>query len=165
MLLKTMLAAALALAPFAAMAAQPYIDIEQRLTAKQLREVGLTPEQLAKLNRMLREQAVTTAETAGPDDQFEQGRAGQGRFGQGARSLIGLDDGPIKSRLTGPVTGWQPGTVFVLENGQQWKVLKGSMKLRKPLQSPEIQVIPGLAGRWFLQVHEDFPKARVYRID
>jgi hypothetical protein len=61
--------------------------------------------------------------------------------------------------------GWEPGTVFALENGQQWKVLKGSMKLRAPVQAPEIVLVPGIAGRWFLQVDEDLPKARVYRID
>jgi hypothetical protein len=61
------------------------------------------------------------------------------------------------------VEGWAPGTVFELENGQLWKVLKG--ELRKALQSPEIVVVPGIAGRWFLQVDEDMPKARVYRID
>ncbi len=53
----------------------------------------------------------------------------------------------------------------MLENGQTWKVLKGSMKLRKPLQAPEILLVPGIAGRWFLQVDEDLPKARVYRVD
>ena len=62
------------------------------------------------------------------------------------------------------MSGWEPGTVFELENGQQWKVLKGSMQLRKPMQAPEIVVVPGIAGRWFLQVDEDLPKARVYRI-
>jgi hypothetical protein len=55
--------------------------------------------------------------------------------------------------------------VFELENGQQWKVLKGNLQLRKTLQAPEIVVVPGVAGRWFLQVDEDLPKARVYRID
>ena len=55
--------------------------------------------------------------------------------------------------------------MFELENDQQWKVLKGAMKLRKPFDAPEIVVVPGIAGRWFLQVHEDLPKARVYRID
>ena len=54
--------------------------------------------------------------------------------------------------------------MFVLENGHHWKVLKGGMT-RKPLQSPEIVVVPGFAGRWFLQVDADLPKARVYRID
>ena len=62
-------------------------------------------------------------------------------------------------------TGWEPGTVFVLDNGQRWRVLKGRAELREPLQSPEILVVSGLAGRYFLQVHEDLPKARVYRID
>ena len=56
-------------------------------------------------------------------------------------------------------------TIFELENGQRWKVLKGNMKLRKPMLSPDIIVVPGIAGRWFLQVDEDLPKARVYRID
>lgn len=63
------------------------------------------------------------------------------------------------------VSGWEPGTVFELGNGQQWKELKGSMKLPKALQSPEIEVVPGFAGRWFLHVDEDLPGARVYRID
>ncbi len=38
------------------------------------------------------------------------------------------------------------------------------MKLRKTLQAPQIEVIPGIAGRWFLQVDEDLPKARVFRL-
>lgn len=33
------------------------------------------------------------------------------------------------------------------------------------MQDPEIVVVPGIAGRWFLQVDEDLPKTRVYRID
>ncbi|ATE74700.1 hypothetical protein CNO08_16345 [Lysobacter capsici] len=78
---------------------------------------------------------------------------------------MGLNDEPIKSRLKHDVSGWEPGTVFELENGQQWKVLKGSMKLKKPMVTPEIVVVPGVAGRWFMQVDEDMPKARVYRID
>lgn len=81
------------------------------------------------------------------------------------RAYIRLDDKPIRSRVKGAVDGWGPGTVLVLENGQQWKVLKGAMKLRKPLQAPDIVVVPGIAGRWFPQVDEDMPKARVYRID
>ncbi|MBP6596658.1 MAG: hypothetical protein KA187_05475 [Arenimonas sp.] len=67
--------------------------------------------------------------------------------------------------MKGRVSGWAPGTEFALENGQVWKVLKGSRTLDEPVESPEILVVPGLAGRWFLQVHEDLPKARVYRID
>lgn len=152
------LVVALLFAPFAAMAQQGYVDIEQRLTAEQRRATGLdtlSPAQLELLNQLLREKSAKAVVAEESPGQQEQPR----------RSYIGLDDKPISSRLKGSVSGWEPGTVFELDNGQQWKVLKGSMKLRKPLQAPEIIVIPGVAGRWFLQVDEDMPKARVYRID
>ena len=147
--------------PLAALAQSSYVDIEQRLSAEQLHETGLdtlSPAQLQALNRLLREQSAQTPTAAVP-------AADAGDTQRGQRSYIGLDDSPIHSRLKGSVAGWEPGTVFELENGQQWKVLKGGMKLRKPLDAPEIVVVPGIAGRWFLQVDEDMPKARVYRID
>jgi len=154
------LPAALALSAMApAWAQSNHIDVEKRLTPDEMREAGLdtlTPAQLAALNRLLREKIAPVAKTvATPESPAD--KAG--------RSYIGLEDKPIHSRARGPVSGWEPGTVFSLENGQQWKVLKGAMKLRKPLQAPEIVVVPGFAGRWFLQVDEDMPKARVYRID
>jgi hypothetical protein len=151
---------ALGLAATASAQAPPaHLDIEQRLSAEEMHEAGLdtlSPAQLAALNRLLREKAGPPVRAASPvtDPAPAAGR-----------SYIGLDDKPIRSRLKGDVAGWEPGTVFVLENGQQWKVLKGHMKLRAPMRSPEIVVVPGIAGRWFLQVDEDLPKARVYRLD
>lgn len=143
-----------------AVAQRGYIAIEQRLSAEQLREIGLTPAQLELLNRYLRdaEQAAPAVETA----RYENP---QGESKQDPARFIGLDAERIASKVVGTVDGWEPGTVFALANGQQWKVLKGSMKLRKPLENPEIVLVPGVAGRWFLQVDEDMPKARVYRID
>lgn len=136
----------------------PLVDIEQRLTPEQMHATGLdtlSHAQLQRLNELLRDEGLQTkAVQGGPSDKDPR-----------HQSYIGLDAEPIKSRLKGSVTGWAPGSVFELENGQQWKVLKGSMKLRKPMQAPEVMVIPGFAGRWFLQVDEDLPKARVYRID
>jgi hypothetical protein len=159
---------ALLLAPFSVLAQSGYVDIEQRLSAQQLSEVGLSPAQLQLLNRMLREAsekdpAPAVAATSAGASVSASAAADPGK--RSAVQYIGLDDQPIKSRLKGDVAGWEPGTVFELDNGQQWKVLKGSMKLRKPLVAPEILVVPGVAGRWFLQVDEDMPKARVYRID
>ncbi|KQY49673.1 hypothetical protein [Lysobacter sp. Root494] len=141
-----------------ALAQSSQADVEQRFTPAEMHEAGLdtlSPAQLAALNRLLRENAVRTSSSASARPMGEQAD----------RFYIGLDDKPIHSRVAGTVEGWDPGTVFVLENGQRWKVLKGAMKLRKPLQAPEIVVVPGIAGRWFLQVDEDMPKARVYRID
>jgi hypothetical protein len=137
--------------------AQGGIDIEQRLTPEQMHATGLdtlSPAQLTRLNQVLREDAgrpVVVGQS--PGDNAE-------------RSIfsVGLDDKPIHSRLRGDVQAWEPGTVFELDNGEQWKVLKGRMTLHKTLHAPEIQVVPGLAGRWFLQVDEDLPKPRVYRI-
>lgn len=150
-------------------AAEPaYRAIEQRLSAEQMKATGLdtlTAEQLALLNRLLAETTPQTMpqETVGRPsaNAADAGREDPAR----SDSLIGFNDEPIRSRLAGTVAGWEPGTVFVLANGQQWKVLKGQMRLSKPLQDPEVVVVPGVAGRWFLQVHEDAPKARVYRID
>ena len=68
-------------------------------------------------------------------------------------------------RLKVSVSAWEPGTVFELENGQRWKVLKGHVKLRKTLQASEILMIPGISVRWFLQAEEDMPSSRVDRID
>lgn len=146
---------ALCCAPLLAFA-QHATNIEQRLTQAQMHATGLdtlTPAQLAQLNLVLRDNAMPerTPSSGGADEQHPVFQTG-------------LDDKPIRSKVRGDVSGWEPGTVFDLENGQQWKVLKGRMTLNKPLQSPEIQLVPGVSGRWFLQVDEDTPKPRVYRI-
>jgi hypothetical protein len=161
-------------APFT-LAARDYVDIEDQLTPEQRRDTGLdmmTAQQLELLNRLLREKAAVGAEalsTTAPvrDAAADTDAAAAARRGDEPPRAVAmdLDIRTIRSRLRGPVAGWEPGTEFRLENGQTWKVLKGAMKLRRTLESPEILVVPGLAGRWFLQVHEDYPKARVYRID
>lgn len=153
-----MMALPLALLAAGAQAQRGYVDIEQRLTPEQLREVGLRPEQLARLNALLRQ---AEPQAAAPAVGMQPGPATQAAA---EAMFIGLDDRPVNSRVRGDVASWAPGTVFELENGQQWKVLKGSMTLRKALPSPQVAVVPGVAGRWFLQVDEDLPKARVYRI-
>lgn len=162
MLGRLIFCAILALAiPASALAQVPAISIEQRLSAAEMHETGLdtlTPAQLAALNRLLRENPATPGPAQTPSSAPVAEAAGHHYY-------MGLDDNPIHSRVKGNVDGWEPDTVFELENGQRWKVLKGSMRLRAPLQSPEIVVVPGIAGRWFLQVDEDLPKARVYRID
>lgn len=144
---------------FSAAAQAPYVPLEQRLSAAQLAEVGLSPAQLQALNRVLR--------------QAQDGRPGVARAAAApvpagvpapAAMHLGLEEGPVSARLVGEVAGWAPGTVFTLDNGQQWQVMKGQMTLRAPLQAPQIEVIPGIAGRWFLQVDEDLPKARVFRL-
>jgi hypothetical protein len=156
----------LALPACLAEARQDAQKIEQRLTPEQLRETGLdtlTPAQLARLNELLG--APAPAKASAPQASPQAAPATPVLQPGVDKPLFGFTDAPIKSRLKGTVTGWQEGTVFELENGQQWKVLKGRMTLPKPMQNPEIRVVPGIVGRWFLEVHEDYPKARVYLIN
>jgi hypothetical protein len=156
--MKIPFALALLLAAGLAAAGDTYVPIEQRLTPEQRHATGidtLTPAQLAELNAVLKGDREAVAASVAKE---QQARNAGG-------SLAGFNDEPIRSRLKGSVAAWQPGTVFELENGQRWTVLKGEMKLRRPMQAPEVLVVPGLAGRWFLQVDEDLPKARVYRTD
>jgi hypothetical protein len=124
----------------------------------------LSAGQLAALNDVLRgeQEAITVQEEARAEAEVKSRPRPEAPHGG---TLAGFNDEPIRSRLVGSVGSWEPGTEFKLENGQTWKVLKGRLKLRKPMQSPEILVVPGLMGRWFLQVDEDLPKARVYRVD
>ncbi len=155
-----LLSALLVASSFAATSQDRFVPVEQRLNAAQLAEVGLSPAQLQALNRVLRE-----AESAAPAAVAAQPAAPvPANVPAPAAMHLGLEEGPVTARVVGDVAGWEPGTVFTLDNGQQWQVMKGQMKLRKTLQAPQIEVIPGIAGRWFLQVDEDLPKARVFRL-
>jgi hypothetical protein len=77
-----LLAACLSIAVLApASAHDGYIDIEKRLTAEQLRATGLdglSPDQLALLNRLLREDAQRAAQSQRTD---ERTRGSGGWFG------------------------------------------------------------------------------------
>lgn len=167
--------------------AQPaYVPLEQRLSPEQLKATGLdtlSPAQLAALNTLLREDALQTAVaplsptaqasaalpemTAAPAAAQAPMAAPQKPVAPppADKPLLGFNDKPMVSRLKGTLTGWDEGTVFELENGQQWKVLKGKMKLPKPMVDPPVKLVPGIVGRWFLQVSEDYPMARVYLIN
>ncbi|WP_176693163.1 hypothetical protein [Arenimonas terrae] len=159
------------LATFARADDRAWVDLEQRLSAEQRAATGLdtlTPEQLALLNRLLREQATALVEAARSEAKAEARAEGQAAGTQrdpDPSRFIGLADEPITARVQGEITGWKEGDEFRLDNGQVWKVLKGHFRLREAMVSPQVVVMPGVAGRWFLQVHEDLPKARVYRID
>ncbi len=154
-----------------ATAGEAWTDIEQRLTSEQRHATGLdtlTPAQLQLLNQLLRDeqQKVVAAEVREATAAVSKSMTDPGAGGSNNGALlIGLSEGPIRTRLKGTVARWEPGTEFELDNGQRWKVLKGSATLRKSLDAPEVVLVPGIAGRWFLQIEEDMPKARVYRVD
>ena len=158
----------LCVAAFAAIAAKSWVDIEKRLSAEQLHATGLdtlSADQLALLNRLLRDDAVEAEAAVRAEVAANPAPAKADRVEPDRSRLLGFNDEPIVARLVGTVSGWEPGTEFELANGQRWKVLKGRYTLPKPLDAPEVRIVPGAAGRWFFRVDEDTPGARVYRID
>jgi len=146
---------------FAASAAAQQAPIERRMSAEEFKAAGLdklSATELASLNAWLgRAQGAIEAPQAAQTPESSAPAANPPAF-------AGASDQPVHGRVKGSVQEWGPGTVFELENGQQWRVIKGKGRLREAVQSPEIEVAPGLMGRWFLQVDEDLPRARVERI-
>lgn len=154
--------ALLVLLSIAPAAAAQQVPLEQRMSAEEFKAAGLdklSASELANLNAWLdREPGATANASQALVPATETAAA------PAPSAFAGASDQPVRSRLKGSVQTWGPGTVFELENGQRWRVMKGAGKLDEALQSPEIEVAPGLMGRWFLQVDEDMPRARVERI-
>lgn len=145
------------IAPGASGAERPYVPVEQRFTAEQLKATGLdtlSAQQLQALNQLLShdQNAVIT-------EAVKQQR----------RERVGLadpvDSEPVTSKLKGEFRGWSSGTVLELENGQRWRVIEGSLFLGKSLPAPKVTIRPGMTGSWYLEAEGQTPKAKVKRLD
>jgi hypothetical protein len=153
------LAFLLLLLPMSALAGD-YVKLEDRLTAEQriaTGVAGLSAAQLELLNSIL--SGVEQEQQRKSRDQREQAAERE------ATLLETLDGRPIQAVAKGTFASWEPGTLVELDNGQRWKVLKGYGKLRAPRTDLPVRIVPGMAGRWFMEFDENLPKARVFRID
>lgn len=146
-----------------------YVPLRERLSVEELGAIGLSDAQVDQLDAALRaseardrKQAEAQAAVA-PAPRVNAQSAAPAQ--PAAQPKVGLEDEEIVAHAQGRITGWAPGTVFTLDNGQRWQVMKGSATLRTPLDSPRVRVVPGFSGRWFLQVTEAMPMARVFLVD
>lgn len=140
--------------------AQNYVPVQDRLTSEQREATGiagLSDAQLKLLNEILSGQESKR--------QAEVVREREVRAEREATLLETLDGRPVSAVLKGTFAKWEPGTVVELDTGQRWKVMKGYGKLRAPKSDFPVKIVPGVAGRWFMEFDETLPKARVYRID
>ena len=146
---------------FCTVAQSSSLPLEKRFTAQQMQATGLntlSSAQLLLLNQLLQEQTTQAIAVA-----VEQNSA----LINTSATLVPmpiLSNEPFKSRIIGSVAAWQTGTVFSLENGQQWQVNKGSAKLFDTLKDPAVHVKISLVGKWYFEFNEDLPKAMVTRI-
>ena len=139
-------------------------NLQQRLTAEQMHATGLdtlSAEQLALLNQLLQEQTTQAIAVAVEHNTTEV----KASTPVAPMAVPVLSNEPFKSKVLGNFAAWQTGTVFTLENGQQWQVNKGNAKLPKALNDPNVYVGISLVGKWYFQFDDEYlPKAMVTRI-
>jgi len=147
---------------------QPFSSLEERMTGREFTESGLhklNPEELAALNRWIRERSV--AQYEGPSESEIETRS-EGAARSRAAEVTSIDNMPreqFKSRLVGEFTGWSGNTVFRLDNGMVWKQNKSDSFRTKRIESPMVSIRPGLLGSWWLSVEGFNSSTRVERIE
>jgi hypothetical protein len=148
------LAAAVASSP---LQAQEFSSLEERMSAREFKDAGLdklSAEELANLNRWLRERAAPSAPAAAPTASVD--RTGLPAIREEADKVV--------SRLMGSFRGWSGNTTFQLENGQVWRQTDGSVFGGVNLESPQVTIDKGLFGAWYLHVEGYNSRAKVKRI-
>ncbi len=152
-------------------ASQPFSTLEERMTGQEFRETGLhklSDEELAALNRWIRQRSLTleeyrgetTTDRAAParDDATEDTTADRRGFEEAS------ERSPINSRIVGSFTGWRGNTVFELENGMVWRQAENDTFAVREMENPEVEIRPGLFGTWRLSVEGYSSAVRVERV-
>lgn len=151
------LAVLFAVSAGASAAERHYVPVEQRFSAEQMQATGLSslsPAQLTLLNELLSQDQTKAVAEAERKIQAER---------NDPFSKVTAD--PIHSTIKGEFRGFSGGNVIVLDNGQRWRVIDGSLFIGKPVTSPKVTIKPGMMGAWYLEVDGQIPKAKVKRVD
>jgi hypothetical protein len=78
--------------------------------------------------------------------------------------LLARDSGSIESRILGKFKGWRrKGEIFNLENGQVWRQAEAG-EFYISTEDPEVMIIRGLFGAYYLQVDGYSTRVRVTRV-
>jgi hypothetical protein len=140
-------------------AAAGFSSLEERMSEQEFRAAGLdklSPEELAALNEWLRTRAGALGTGAGGDDVGF--RRGGGLLGDNG------DAEPIGTYIVGTFTGWSPGTILELSNGQAWEILDDRGFSVGAIENPAVTIKPAMLGSWLLQVDGYNRTARVRRV-
>jgi hypothetical protein len=135
----------------------------------------LTPEQRAKLDQLVEQyrggalaaaearaqaaekgqaQALAAAEKAKADAhraQAEAAKAKAGGFFTHAKAILlpgtKIEYASIEAHIAGRIRGWDQNTVFLLDNGQRWRVADYSNYYNGPaVENPRVTIEPHLGG-------------------
>lgn len=101
----------------------------------------LSAEELARLDGLVRE--------------FQRGNVAKPQPVAGAGAVVRVAPGTVvevsegESAIAGDFDGWHGRTIFLLENGQQWRVANGGSYYSPKLVRPKVKISPaGLGGYW-----------------
>ncbi|MBC7990156.1 MAG: hypothetical protein H7Y19_11315 [Luteimonas sp.] len=145
-----------------AQAEPPYVAIEQRLSAEQLKATGLeqlNAEQLALLNKLLKEDQQVQVQAVRSEVE-QASKSGGGVFDRDERE-------PIVSRIVGEFSGWSASTSFRLENGQTWRVTNTPdyyVPKSKAKAGLAVSISPVMLGGWLLRVEGHSVPAKVTQV-
>ncbi len=139
-------------------AERPYVPVEQRLSADELRETGLntlSATQLALLNRLLSEER--DADLRAADAKRTQDEAG--RIPKRTAAQV------VTATVPGTARGWAQGQTLLLDNGQRWRVLDSGVNFPRPVENLKVTIAPGFLGAWYLRIDDGTPPIKVQRVD
>ncbi len=128
----------------AAEKAEDFPGVRKALTPEQFAAAGmakLSPEERQKLDDYLRgyftgatqrvvEKAVEKAKVAAVDEAVKERKVRPPEL--------------IQSRIAGTVSGWKSGKIFVLENGQHWKISESGDRYFPGVTDPEVFIVRDL---------------------
>ena len=147
------------------------------MTGQEFRETGLhklSDEELAALNRWIRQRSLTLEEYRGetpsaPAPEPEEAPQPQDRGAADETDRRGFEEAserrsPIRSRIVGNFTGWRGNTEFELENGMVWRQAENDTFAIREVENPEVEIRPGLFGTWRLSVEGYSSAVRVERV-
>lgn len=168
---KSLLWLSLVLATGPLFAQERFSTVEERMTGKEFTEAGLdklSDEELAALNRWLRDHSVATLENAAAREVAgtAQTAATAVPAGTDVRGFEGAatDKNTIVSRLIGEFDGWDGETIFELENGMVWKQDETDRFFTRNMVNPEVTIKAGLFNSWRLSVEGYNKSVKVERI-
>lgn len=152
-------------------------EFSQSLPAADFAAAGLSklsPAELARLDALVKAYKPGVAEardlvTAPPRGGIREAAAPAGTVVQPAPAAAPISDtgrsqkvtvaagrkveySEIESRIAGEFSGWEPRTVFTLENGQRWQADASTSYLGDRVQNPAVKITPGLFGSYWMTV-------------
>lgn len=159
MFLRCSVIALLLLATSFASAAE-FSSLEERMSEQEFRAAGLdrlSAEELAALNAWLRTKGAAAGMQASRDRVGFKDGGGLLGDNSGQSAIEGV-------RIRGPFSGWDPGQVIELNNGQAWRIDDDRGFSVPTVNDPLVEIEPAMLGSWLMRVEGFNRTSRVTRV-